>query len=504
MSAIESERQADMKTHRDLTFSVNTVNSPKQLCNDDIELGQVVEVVNVKGTEVNQPVYSRKQYINLDETFSPGISCPEYGRRIKLKAQIRWKSGNLGGLAGNKVYWLLKSGKHNRENLPNSMKATFGEWLDEVPTKNRAISPPKDIQIVTTLNANTDDDGWTATVCVTLSRYGGDKVMIFASCNPFDKKHTPKDDESIVTYTVWRKVFYELDCMKQENRDDTYETYANTQNFASILNKSKLELVRIGNDDKPNYEPIIFDASAETWAARFRQSALKHSYVHVLVVDSIAYGPYPRTEVHSFNPQQRYRFNIVQGDLLVRQVEEGEDVNRPAYMDPKAWFSSVTYAHQKKKNIPIDGSCLTLVSGEKAYEITIDLTKLGLDDGHDVTVTVILQLYMEVGGLRKRETLVVGTRSNKSIHNGRDLDQVMLITLLHEAGHAMGLAAERRPHGRRCRTTEFTNGYHCKNNCIMYRISSPDPHPAFCKRCDDALKGRDLRQIPLSGKDVFS
>jgi hypothetical protein len=71
--------------------------------------------------------------------------------------------------------------------------------------------------------------------------------------------------------------------------------------------------------------------------------------------------------------------------------------------------------------------------------------------------------------------------------------------LLHESGHALGLAADSLPDGSEHPNRQPDSGPHClalNNGCVMYRDSSPST--VFCEDCADSIRGRNLSSLPVT------
>src|SRR5262249_27219545 len=135
---------------------------------------------------------------------------PEFTRKIKLKARVRWKGGDPSrSLAGKSVHWYVTAGGSNRGSLtPASLKHGYD---------SDGGAEHKD--------SSTDSDGWTPVVEFHTSQYGGDQFTCSATLNA---DYTGGLQAG--AYTVWRRIFYEVDCM---NRVDG-GTFSNLVNEAGV------------------------------------------------------------------------------------------------------------------------------------------------------------------------------------------------------------------------------------------------------------------------------
>ncbi|MFY0570037.1 hypothetical protein ACN28E_40280 [Archangium lansingense] len=123
------------------------------------------------------------------------------------------------------------------------------------------------------------------------------------------------------------------------------------------------------------------------------------------------------------------------------------------------------------------------------------------DGAGTVAVSFLLIEYPVLSGISWGATTIVGMRFRQGTLNQPDEN-----TVLHEAGHYLGLAASTLPNetGTANGHYYFLNGPHCRangNTCLMYDTVSPSV--TFCDTCQDAIKGRDFRMPPVQGSAPF-
>lgn len=235
------------------------------------EVSDLVEVV----ASTPQKPKARKQYINVADAIDPGTPHPEYGRVIRLKAKIKRLAGS-DPLDGRTVYWQIDPGKKNHQGLPASMQAGFA-------------GPGLALSTTTT----TDSEGWTSVVEVHLSKFGGDTFVVRAAIEPFvEGEDPPADHQYTGKYTVWRKVFYEMDCMKRSSTgEDTFAYMVDMDAVKSAMKNLHVELEKVGEDDQPDHVEALYDGPIQgvrAWASQVRQwTTLNGPYIHIAAVNVV-------------------------------------------------------------------------------------------------------------------------------------------------------------------------------------------------------------------------
>lgn len=448
------------------TCGWGTTPTPNAQPQDEIEL---IEVMELKDGNY-QAVQTRKQYVNLD----PDTSKIEQGRTINLRAKIKWKTGDPSrSLAGNTVRWYFTPGGSNRASLsPASCKAGYD---------SEGGAAHKD--------TTTDDQGY-AYADFVVSQYGGDTFQPFAT---LDAGYT--GGISGGNYTVWRKLFYEVDCMGRVN-SGTYADRANTASMESKFATQFLEVVKTGTDGSPAWQRVLTNSECGAWVTAVRDGSGSPRYFHLVLVDTITV---PKTGAASATKNVTLRKGtdrtiVISGDTI----------------DPRNWFISCTWTDggSNSGNLALDK--FSAVRDASAYPssdqaVDVDLSSLGVPNGTNIQITLTYIPLTALSGLQTGPATILGMRWREAVFSGGDITTSTLNTMMHEPGHAMGLASTTLPDGTACATTYFKAGHHCNNHsntCIMYEANSLHTDP--CEKCADALRGRKLTSLPISGNAAFA
>ncbi len=429
----------------------------------ELKLVEVAEVVGASGSEHTQAGSSRNQYINLPQDGAH----PEFGRRIRLKAKVAPSSGSP-PLSGKTIYFYFKPDSGNRSGLTGSLKPGF----------NSAGGSE---------NANkvTDGTGWTAAVDFYPSQYGGDKFEVFAT-----EDASYKGGLSLGTFTVWRKIFYELDCMKKPT-SGTYSSDAKTSDMESKLKALFVELEKTGTDGSPAHKRMITDDKVSAWATGVRDGTGAPRYFHLVLIDTIAWDSAPVT----------LNLTLPAGTKTV-DLEGGKYL-----LDSSNWFISASYTQGKDSGSLAKDKCALSETGEPAngddkFVVTLDFSGTKLDTTKEIKFKLRFTNWTEGSGLQVREgpATIIGMRWRERSFFASDLGNSTLNTMMHEPGHAMGLAPKTLPDGTANADHYDKNGCHChalSNKCVMYEANSVNV--GFCDHCSDGLRGRNLSSLPVSG-----
>lgn len=451
----------------------------------------VVEVVVHDGKEYTEkPDSSRRQYVNRDDD-----DVVEYGRRIRLKACYVEKTGTQTKLlSGEKIYWRAYPGPNNKKGLIKQLKAGFDSAGSGTLEKE----------------VTTDADGWTPIVDFYVSRYGGDVFHLMASDRKPPKNASSSYGEAAGTYEVWRKLYYELDCMTRPGGGGTYANRANTTGMENKLAQSFVEVQKEGSDDSPAHQRVLRTGEAQNWTKNIRQGAFWHRkklYYHLVLVDTIVSGSKNVTLTHNLNA----------GVNTIKIPGSQYD------LDPRDWFIDAEFWQPHMGNTitgskdytDLDKDNFTLTEGGNVasktdhYLLTIDFPEGGFfEEGYKASEKSVVRLKIKtwngLSGVQVGPATVIGMRWRERGYSGTQLVNRTLNTMVHEPGHAMGLAATTLPDGSPCGTTYVKNGHHCNNNsnkCVMYEANSK--HTDLCNNCTDALRGRDLSALPISGNKSY-
>ncbi|WP_224366331.1 zinc-dependent metalloprotease [Hyalangium versicolor] len=168
-----------------------------------------------------------------------------------------------------------------------------------------------------------------------------------------------------------------------------------------------------------------------------------------------------------------------------------------------AWLISATCSVAAGAAPPADISATTtLTETNGVFKLAWSTPALAPFNGAGTAaVSFHLKEYPVLSGISWGPTTIVGMRFRQNTVGQPDEN-----TVLHEAGHYLGLAASTLPDtgGTGNGRYYFLNGAHCNSNgntCIMYDTVSPSV--VFCDTCKDAIKGRDYTNPPVAGSAPF-
>lgn len=449
---------------------------PVKPCEDDelilvglTEWIKDVKIVNgvpvVKKVEADDPMQDRRQYINGRLADFEDGDHSNYGRRLQVTAQVRWKSGKKSDLAGHSIHFRFEPFPGNRENLPAELQhSNLFESEDEL---------------------STDAKGFTSQAKFELSQYGGDRFRIRATLK------TGGTGELVSgVFTAWRRVPFTVDTM--DNADGTDRaTHLLGQRVVTTFARNYVELVGPTRDDlHPIYKNVMHSDDDENYV-----------FDNSLTKDPDGLG-------------------FVFADLVASNPED-EDANFPAakYVVRKRWvpkvgflamppyrrIASATWKHFSGKwaTFPLDN--ISAMGHSNGFDVNIhfDLSGVkGLNPKRRVKVKLKIQVFQSLGGFQNHDGwLFVASRH----YGGGHIEQNYVDSIcIHEAGHAFGVAAENTPEGTK-------NGHvmdwagHCSNgdkSCIMYKSSANASD--FCYVCSDMLRARDLKSLPLEWDAPYS
>jgi hypothetical protein len=153
---------------------------------DKFKIVQLVEVVVHEGKETTRPWKERKQYIHCDPKLDPKNPHPEYGRCIRLKAQVKWESGSSPKQpVGRTIKWSFDRGAKNQKKLTGEDKEGF----------NKKGGPEK-------VETITDSNGWTQVVKFYLSDPVDQWKSLIPYALPKRKKRLSQYDRDTFTITA--------------------------------------------------------------------------------------------------------------------------------------------------------------------------------------------------------------------------------------------------------------------------------------------------------------
>jgi len=440
---------------------------------DRIRLVEVVEAVRqAGGSYVNRPASSRNQFINMDAD----PAHPEFGRCIRFRARVAWVSGSTRSVSGQTVYWYFNPGGSNGTGLPANLRASFDtEGGGALRTTSTA-----------------DASGWTDVVEFFPSQYGGDSFEVFATDNS-----SYSGGISARTYVVWRRIFYELDCMQRPGGAGTYSDRADTARMDPQFRNFFVHLVRTGTDASPAHQRMIKDNDAATWAGNVRDGTGAPRYFHLCMIDTICWDPAPVTQTFRLTRTSN-RITLPADQYL---LERGH------------WFVRATYWSVNRNTGPVPRGNFTFSeagdpsTGDDRFVLRVSFDGLAVDLSRPVRIRLSFTNWQEGSGLQSGRSTLVGIRWRERLwlNSPADINNSALHTMVHEPGHALGLASQNLPIGTANPNYYVSpGGPHCNalaNQCIMFAVNSPSL--TLCTNCTACAKGRSLSSLPIGATHAY-
>lgn len=423
---------------------------------------------------------SARQYINLPRNVD-GQEKPHYGRYIELRARVKWKDKKMQGqpLTGKTVHFSCTrtNGKGRPAQIYNDGKESFGSGGDKT-------------------TAQTDAKGWTSVVKFNLSRFGGDKFKIAAQADE-DGKGKKGSKKKTGNYMVWRKLYYKVTCMKRHDGTN----YSNRVSESKLKKKYKnlfIEIKRTGNIKIADWSSVIEKGDARTWVDNKSGGAAGARTISFGLIDTLVKGA-PIEIERTYNPASTSFTDDFSGYAFDLSAQN-------------KWLVSVKYYDKNAAppvwhNIPNGKVSLNLV-GVK-HKLKIDLSSIVTPTlpVNQLRLKVKLKKRKELSGVSSGPATIVGMRWRENSYPAKKTSAT-LHTMLHEAGHFLGLAPTKLPDAAGSNNPNWYNnpgvGNHCKyntNKCIMYH--SFRMTLSFCPNCSQSLKARDLTSPKVSATSNY-
>lgn len=431
---------------------------------------------------LKRPTNPERQYINLPRKFR-GFGhggAPHHGRYIELRARVKSKGAASGSLAGKTVHFSCTPtyGTGRPGQIYEGGKEGFGH------------------QKLATLRTYTNKDGWTGVVRFNLSMYGGDKFKIAAQADENgDGKPEGKKLET-GNYQVWRKLFYKVACMKRydgTNYSGRIDEGEQKKKYKDLF----IELERTGNIKTASWSSVIEKGNAKTWVDNASGAAGDRT-ISFGLIDTLVKGD-PIEFEKTYNPTNQ-NFTKSLRDYAFDLSAQNKWLVSAKYRDKNV--TPETFHNIPNAKVKLDPDGLK-------HKLTIDLSSI-------VTLALpVNQLRLKVK-LKKRKSLsgvssgpatIVAMRWRED-HYPLKSTEATLHTMLHEAGHFLGLAPKKLPDAAKSNNPNWYNnpgvGNHCKydtNKCILYHSFRMTLD--FCANCSQSLRARDLSSPKVSATSDY-
>ena len=453
-----------------------TVGSHTEECpfhDDHLVLVEIKEQISYNGSDHEQPVTGRQQWVNLDPAATGGPHF-DHGRKIYIKAKVAWAtSGNPDPLSGHAVHVIIEPDGGNRASLVTAIQ----HGANGPGSGNTRI-------------ATTDADGWTDPIALDLSIYGGDKFKF-----RFNLDGAPTGGIQTGEFEVWRKLWYEYDTMMRSGSGD-YDGVITSASVESKLRAEKIELVSTGSNSKPPHKRVVELGDLNSHASGFRTGSGSPRFFHLVMMDTIGDLPVTKTQITTI-------------------PAAGGTATFPANnftINPSNWLVDAEWQQKGSVWRTLPASNLTLTETGTAaakndtFVVSPNFTGLPKHDPtKDTKIKLKLRTLTERSGWQTGPSTNVAIRWRERVYSGASLTNSTFNTALHEAVHAFGLAASTKPDGTANGRYYFSNGGHCNfntNDCIMYHANTTKTD--FCDFCQDCLRGRNLSSLPLSGTAAYT
>ncbi len=460
---------------------------------DEVELVEVVEMIGrSSATDPTAPVEARRQYVNLPRE-SGGAVTKQNGRVIYLKARIRWRDASkTGSLAGQSVRFYAQPTGANQKD-PAQLHADLRAGFDRA---NGGMN--KTVQT----NAN----GWTPVVQFHTSRYGGDKFHVFATLLSTDTGGLDGGE-----YEVWRKITFEVDAMQRPSGVDYMDVVSGIINdFVAAHAGAFTEAVQVPRNSSPAHQRLTNYSDLGTVHTNTADSS-GDRYIHLMYVDTVLTGDRSDVEV---------TFNGVTVPAGANPLTLALDALQATFLPTDAdWVVSASWtdpATGATGTIPRAKFSTPVAAGQYArhrnqggdfdrWNFNVRFDGTGAPAGSAVNLTLRYKNREYLSGVQIGQTTTVAMRFRETRANGGQLNLAVatLQTSIHESSHAFGLASRQLPTGANNPNFITQGGGHCNFSTTCVMTPALHEHPAFCDRCLDCLRARNLARINVQPGDAM-
>lgn len=437
------------------------------------------EKEDYKLVEISPNGGDQKWYVNLDPNESE-----KAGREITIKAKLDKP------MSGINIYFAIDNDPNNRKDLPSHI-------APKLSADSQATNAQGEAQIT-----------------LTTSRYGGDKIRVVAGLTP-EPKAGGAGALNTAWFETWRRVFYEIDFMKKElGSEETYEDSFDLDKFEAEYKKYFVEIIRIRKGSM-DYIHLTYEDRLYEIAKPHCQTVGEPRFFHAAVFYSYIL-PYKDAIVKKIPLVHKGLSDSRNTNLGVKDVKPailknnkfkviwGKNINYIIDFSGGWFIRGFLYGRVNgvKKEIEIPPAFFKMSEVGNDYYFEVDLSDpkylVLLKNIKEPEMKVEIKIWSEGSGLQSDRFIAVGMKPRLGFE---DSSTRCLRTMIHEAGHAMGLASTTQIDGSLTPTYYKKGGHHCENNentCVMHGESSANTE--MCDNCFDPLKGRDLSKLPIDGE----
>lgn len=395
------------------------------------------------------------------------------GRKIKVQAKLDMP------LEGVPIYFTIDADEGNNSKLDSGLSASLSA------------------------ESSTTDAQGIANVELCLAQYGGDKYRVSASTVK-DTEPGKGDAKESAWFEVWNKVFVEIDNMKRPG-GGTYANSGPIEELKKEYAKHWVQLDNTGADSEPDHARVSHELELGPYCAGL-QSGTDTPHTHLVLLDTIIWDPEDQAQefqVNKLTGTKRFAASLTTvdvtqwrksgSDVMVKITKAGSPGAWQTMPSPDSHLGMTWEADDFVLNFDLQG-VLGLPSG--SADLPADVSKLELK--------LVLKRYIEGSGAKQGSSSIVGMRGRERDYSGSDLKNSTLKTMIHETGHAMGMASKYASDGTEPATYYESYGSHCNNDsngCVMYGFAHLKP--AYCDVCSDALRARKLDTLPIGGSSAL-
>lgn len=411
-----------------------------------------------------------KQYVNLPEEGAH----PEYGRELIAKAKLTTALENV------EIMFSLIPASANTADIPPNTKHV----------------PPKDLDVAVKTNSSGEADSGK----LKLSAYGGDKFQVAAYLVEAPPPGDAAPSKSLSkALEIWRQLYYRVACMKRAD-NTLYSNRLDEAAFKTNFDDLFVKFSPVGTVQSRDFQAVVKDNQIAAWnGATFGADQARTLNIGLIEAQT-SNGA---TEVERIWAAD----SDYDGSLLVSTETLSKftlDLSSTAEWLESAWYRDTDVSPADWHAVA--ASQVSLVLAVLDHKLKVDLTGVVPGIAIDkIELKVKVKILDEWSGDRSGSSILIGMRWREIAHPS-DVMRAALQTMLHEAGHYLGMApAQLANTALGANTQQYqSNGPHCNfgtDQCTMYHAFGFVFD--FCATCGGSLKARDMTAPPLSSTAAY-